>query len=250
MAREVFPASAKLMLNEYSVLNTDDRTGRYVQLIELLQAEGLIDVAGIQGHAFSTTGPVEQMTANLERLGATGLPILVTEMDVDGPELVQLIDFQRIFPLFWESEHIAGITLWGYRPGMWREPQQATLVYPNGAEKAALRWLKGYLRGTAPVVSGPASVDIASGYAAATELATFAAMAPAGLAYPPGTVVSWGVAPGPVGLDASQAVVFDEDSGRLLLDGATLAPGTYGVRIFADVDAIVSNLFDVQINVL
>jgi endo-1,4-beta-xylanase len=249
MAREVFPASAKLMLNEYSVLNTDDRTGRYVQLIELLQAEGLIDVAGIQGHAFSTTGPVEQMTANLERLGATGLPILVTEMDVDGPELVQLVDFQRIFPVFWESEHVAGVTLWGYRPGMWREPQQATLVYPNGAEKAALRWLKGYLRGTAPVVSGPASLDIASGYAAETELATFAAMAPEGVAYPAGSV-SWGVAPGPVGLDASQAVVFDEDSGRLLLDGATLAPGTYGVRIFADVDAIVSNLFDVQINVL
>jgi endo-1,4-beta-xylanase len=248
MAREMFPASARLMLNEYSVLNNDERTGRYVQLVELLKAEALIDAIGIQGHAFSTRGPVDQQIANLNRLGATGLPVLVTEMDIDGPELAQLADYQRIFPALWESEHVAGITLWGYRPGMWRDPQQATLVYPNGAEKAALRWLKGYLRKTAPVVEGPASVTVSAGYAPETELGVFIATAPGGAQYPDGTEVSWRVAPVPTGQpDASQAVVFQEGTGRLLLDGATLTAGTYGVRLYADVDATVSNLFDVQI---
>jgi endo-1,4-beta-xylanase len=249
MAREIFPPTAKLMLNEYSVINTDDRTGRYVQLIEALKAEGLIDVVGEQGHAFSTTGPTDQMVANLNRIGATGLPVLITEMDVDGPELVQLASFQRIFPAFWENDAVAGITLWGYREGMWRDAQQATLVYPNGAEKPALRWLKGYLRGTAPRVDGPASVSLVTS-AAGTEVATFVAQTPEGASYPEGTPVAWGVVPR-VGdpADASQAVAFDEGTGLLRLDGATLSPGSYSVRVYTDVDATVSNLFDVAITV-
>jgi endo-1,4-beta-xylanase len=247
MAREIFPPSAQLMLNEYSVINTDDRTGRYVQLVELLQAEDLIDGIGVQGHAFSTRGPIEQMVMNLDRLGATGLPIYFTEMDVDGPPLVQLADFQRLFPAFWEHDSVAGITFWGYRPGMWRDPQEATLIYPNGAEKPALRWLKGYLRGTAPVVDGPANLTVAAGYQPETELATFSVRDPAGAAYPDGAEVSWGVVPTPGATDASQAVAFDEGTGVLLLDGATLSAGTYSIQIYVDVDTTVSNLFDVEL---
>lgn len=247
MAREIFPPSAQLMLNEYSVLNTDERTGRYVELVETLQAEGLINGIGVQGHAFSTGGPVEQQVANLDRLGATGLPIYITEMDVDGPPLVQLATFQRIFPAFWEHPSVAGITLWGYREGMWREPQEATLVYPNGAEKPALRWLKGYLRGTTPQIEGPTTATVAAGYAPRTELAAFEARDPAGAPYPEGTEISWGVLPRTgVPEDASHAVIFDA-AGRLRLVGATLAAGTYSVRIFADADTTVSDLFDVQI---
>jgi endo-1,4-beta-xylanase len=250
MAREIFGEDARLVLNEYSVINTDARTARYVQLVELLQAESLIDAIGEQGHAFSTTGPVEQLTANLNLLGATGLPILITEMDIDGPDANQLVNFQRIFPAFWENEFVAGITLWGYREGHWRTAQQAPLVYENGAEKPALRWLKGYLRGTAPVVQGPATATVASGYAAGTELATFAATAPGGAAYPEGTAVAWSLVPVPgTEADASQAVAFEEGTGRLLLQGATLSPGLYSVRVYADVDATVSNLFEVVITV-
>jgi endo-1,4-beta-xylanase len=249
LAREVFPATAQLVLNEYSVENNDERTGRYIQLVELLQAEDLIDVIGTQGHAFSTTGPIEQMVTNLTRLGATGLPIIITEMDIDGPELQQLTNFQRVFKAFWEHESVAGITLWGYREGMWREPQQATLVYSNGAEKPALRWLKGYMRGTAPSVEGPAAVTVTSGYTAGTEVASFVARGPGAVSYPEATAVTWAVVPvtGGAAADGSQAVVFDQ--GRLLLDGATLSAGTYAIRVYADVDATVSDLFDVAITV-
>jgi endo-1,4-beta-xylanase len=238
------------MLNEYSVINTDDRTTRYVELVELLKAENLIDVIGFQGHAFSTRGPLDQMLANIERLGATGLPILVTEMDVDGPPLVQLADYQRLFPAFWENEHIEGITLWGYREGHWRTAQQATLVYPNGAEKPAFRWLKGYVRGTLPVVDGPATASVASGYRMGTELGSFVTSAPGGAAYPEGAQISWGVVPAPAGqADASQAIAFDEGTGLLRLEGARLSAGTYSIRIFADVDATVSNLFQLELTV-
>jgi endo-1,4-beta-xylanase len=244
MAREIFPPTARLMLNEYSVTNTDERTDRYLTLVGLLRQENLIDAVGDQVHAFSTTGPIDQMVQNLDRLGATGLPIYLTEMDVDGPEMEQLVDFQRLFPAFWEHESVRGITLWGYRDGMWRQDQQAQLVYANGAEKAAMRWLKGYLRGTAPVVSGPATATFASSSATGTEIATLSAAGPGGAALPTGAAVAWGVADG----SASQAVAFAEGTGRLELTGP-LPAGTYQVRVFADVDATVSNLHTIDITV-
>jgi endo-1,4-beta-xylanase len=139
MARDIFPPETKLMINEYNILSSDVNVTRYLEIIDLLQAEDLIDVIGVQGHAFSTRGSAEAMTQRLDRLGATGLSIQVTEMDVDGnpnqidmtPEqsdAVQLSAMQRIFPTLWAHPSVEGITIWGWRPGLWRTPQEAYLV--------------------------------------------------------------------------------------------------------------------------
>lgn len=45
-----------------------------------------------------------------------------------------------------------------------------------------------------------------------------------------------------------QALAFAPDTGRLEL-AKPLAPGSYTARLYVDVDAIVSNLYDVEINV-
>ena len=151
IARSRFPES-RLMINEYSVTNDRERTGQYLEIIELLQEEKLVDVIGVQGHAFSTRANVPTAThrRNLDRLSATGLPIHVTEMDVDGPtDEIQLADYQRIFPVFWEHPGVAGITMWGYLPGLWRSEERAYLVDANGAERPAMRWLKDYVQRTA-----------------------------------------------------------------------------------------------------
>jgi len=58
----------------------------------------------------------------------------------------QLMEYQRVFPLFWEHPAIQGITLWGYRPGHWRSAQGAYLAYDNGAERPALEWLRDYVQ--------------------------------------------------------------------------------------------------------
>jgi GH35 family endo-1,4-beta-xylanase len=145
MARAYLPHS-KLLLNEYSVVNTPTDLARYEQLIALLQAENLIDAIGEQGHAFSTRGSVDVMRASLDSLAATGLPIMITELDIDGPtDEIQLTDYQRIFPMFWEHPAVAGITLWGYRPGHWRTAEGAYLALDNGFERPALVWLRDYL---------------------------------------------------------------------------------------------------------
>lgn len=144
MARRHFPEAA-LVLNEYSVINSGETTGRYLEIVRLLQAEDLIDVIGVQGHSFSTTGRNEVMRTNLDRLAETGLPIQVTELDIDGEmDAQQLAEYQRIFPLFWEHPAVQGITLWGWRPGLWRGRFGANLLREDGSARPSMEWLMEY----------------------------------------------------------------------------------------------------------
>ncbi|RDV14698.1 T9SS C-terminal target domain-containing protein [Pontibacter diazotrophicus] len=147
LARKYFP-DTPLMLNDYSVENSLQNAQRYLNIINLLQAENLIDAIGIQGHAFSTRSvSVELLTQILDNYAATGLPIYITELDIDGrTDAVQLAEYQRIFPVFWEHPAVKGITLWGYRPGHWRTEQGAYLAYTNGAEREAFVWLQEYIQ--------------------------------------------------------------------------------------------------------
>lgn len=179
LARQYFP-NAKLMLNDYSITNDRTSTESYVYIVKTLAARGLIDLVGIQGHAFSTTeaAPMPNTRANLDYLAnKTGLPIYVTELDIDGnDDPVQLAGYQKIFPLFWEHPAVRGITLWGYRPGHWRTAQGAWLTYENGAERPAIQWLQRYVKNNLPVVpyqwltvSGNAAAGTVVGTAIATD---------------------------------------------------------------------------------
>lgn len=160
LGRTHFPDSV-LMINEYSVTNTPETTARYLEIIRLLQAEGLIDAIGVQGHAFSTTPetPMDVHRTHLDALGATGLPVYVTEFDIDGPDDdAQLASYQRVFPVFWEHPAVRGVTLWGFRPGLWRTEQGAHLIREDGSERPALAWLRAYVRGGAGATApAPAS---------------------------------------------------------------------------------------------
>ncbi|HYD83887.1 MAG TPA: endo-1,4-beta-xylanase, partial [Opitutus sp.] len=183
MARLYFPATTKLVLNEYSVTNEPARMQTYIGIVNLLKAEGLIDAVGVQGHSFSTRSysgnlpeTSAQTKASLDLLAATGMPIMVTEMDIDGGtpdapnDAGQLSEYQRIFPIFWEHPAVVGITLWGYRPGLWRNAQAAYIVRSDATERPAMTWLKETVRGervavampVTPLVSGSGVVTLAA----------------------------------------------------------------------------------------
>jgi hypothetical protein len=152
-------------------------TDEYLKIINILKRENLIDVVGLQAHAFefipnnpnvpSIPGhpyePVEDMAvhkANLERLAATGVPIQITELDLDGfavngvpGDEMQLTYYRRTVPTFWEHPLVEGITLWGWRqPSHWRNAQNAPVILSNGTLKPAAHWLFNYVRGIAPVI--------------------------------------------------------------------------------------------------
>ena len=73
LARQYFPR-AKLMLNDYSIENETPQTTRYIKLIKhAASIERLIDIIGLQGHAFSQSEapPMPTYRANLDRIAAT-----------------------------------------------------------------------------------------------------------------------------------------------------------------------------------
>ncbi len=152
-AKERFP-NAKLMINDYGIMGNISATTNYINIIEDLQERDLIDVIGVQSHAFSIVSSLpSDIKRTLDMLGETGLPIQATEMDIDGdPEgteaesdSVQLARYQRIFPVFWEHPAVEGVTLWGWRPGLWRDDQEAYIVRADGEERPAIQWLRTYV---------------------------------------------------------------------------------------------------------
>ncbi len=157
LARRYFPGK-KLVLNEYGVLGDTSLTNQYLTIINLLKAENLIDVIAVQCHAFETNTDYGRsaatLSANLDRLAATGLPIMITEMDIDGAtDQIQLAEYQRVFPIFWNHPSVIGITLWGYRPGLWRNDQGANLVLADNTERPAMQWLRTFVGNFPPVVT-------------------------------------------------------------------------------------------------
>lgn len=172
IARGYFPNS-RLMINDFSITNSPADTQRYLQIIELLQAEHLVDAIGVQGHAFSTRPNIPMSThiASLDALAASGLPVYVTELDIDGPtDEVQLADYQRVFPVFWEHPGVQGITLWGFRPGHWRTAQGAYIVLENGAERPAMVWLQQYVRDNIPAVTSGQAFTVSEAAAGGTTV--------------------------------------------------------------------------------
>ncbi len=143
-AREYCP-NARLALNDYGVINNNSSTTDYLRLIDILQDRELIDVIGEQGHFFETT-PIQTIQENLTRLQATGLPVHISEFDVNiADDEDQQARYEVLFPALWQHPAVHGITLWGYRQGqIWRP--DAYLIRSDGSKRPAMVWLENYIQ--------------------------------------------------------------------------------------------------------
>jgi endo-1,4-beta-xylanase len=173
MARKYCPSTTKLILNEYSVLHDDNVTTNYINLIKLLQDRGLIDGVGIQGHYFEFRSHVNATSGNyvyspttlknnLNRIAALGLPIYITEFDIDETsDSNQLAQYQIYFPVFWANPAVKGITFWGYiQNDVWTSHPDTYLLLSDGTERPAMQWLKTYvLKPIPPVLLSPTGSD-------------------------------------------------------------------------------------------
>jgi endo-1,4-beta-xylanase len=145
-ARQYCP-DAKLHLNEYRILNSTETTDQYLTIIDTLQSRGLIDGIGLQGH-FIEDADTAVMRSNLDRLAETGLPIYVTEYDVNiADDTLQYLKYREQFPVIWEHPGVAGVTLWGYIQGrIWRK--DSYLIMKDGSKRQSMKWLSEYVKNT------------------------------------------------------------------------------------------------------
>jgi len=162
LARQYMPDSTLLILNEYNVLHSNTVTNNYLALIDTLKVRNLIDGIGIQGHYFefrshvgsssSYVYDIPTIKSNFNRLIATGIPVYITEFDIDEEvDSIQVEQYSIYFPIFWDNPGVKGITLWGYIEGdVWSSHPNTYLLDYYGHERPALDWIRTYINTPQP----------------------------------------------------------------------------------------------------
>jgi len=144
LARKYLP-NAKLLINDYGILNSSSNTDAYINVINILKDSSLIDGIGCQAHGLENTSAAT-VKSNLDKLAATGLPIYISEFDLNiQNDNQQKTKFQELFPVMWQHPAVEGVTLWGYIQGKtWLT--YSYLVNTNGTARPALWWLADYIK--------------------------------------------------------------------------------------------------------
>ena len=121
LARELDP-DAELYINEYSMLNcvqSPANIREYADTIRALVARGApIDAIGIQGHVGRQPRDPEMVISDLDLLVPMGMPVQITEFDINTPDEDLQADYLRDFLIaVYSHPVITGVTLWGFWEG-------------------------------------------------------------------------------------------------------------------------------------
>lgn len=142
LAYERWP-NAILIYNDYNTFQWD--TDAYIELVRTLRDAGApIDAYGCQSHDVDNISKSSLQTAMNKIQDAVKLPMYITELDINiESDEQQKAQYQNIFPMMWEAEYCAGVTLWGYIYGStWVDHSG---LYKNNSERPAMTWLKEYM---------------------------------------------------------------------------------------------------------
>ncbi|MEO0586082.1 MAG: endo-1,4-beta-xylanase [Planctomycetota bacterium] len=118
---------ANLFLNDFSILagnglNKPKQDFMYDTVRYLLDEGAPIDAIGFQAHMGGGLTPPYRLEAILDRFAELGLPIMITEYDVDVPDPVVQERYTRDFmTLVFSHPSVSGFTTWGFwQPNMWQ----------------------------------------------------------------------------------------------------------------------------------
>ena len=142
MAYERFPNSI-LIYNDYNSFTWD--LDNYITLVRTLRDAGApIDAYGNQSHDVSSISQSDLRNAMKKQQDALKMPMYITELDIDiADDNKQKSQLQSIFPVMWEADYCAGVTLWGYILGATWVKNSG--LYRNGKERPSMTWLKEYI---------------------------------------------------------------------------------------------------------
>ncbi len=138
LARSLEP-EAQLFLNEYGMLNSSTSAewiGRYLAFAERLRAAGApIDGLGVQGHVGRQVRAPAEVLADLDLLAKAGLPVQITEFDLNTPDEALQADYTRDFLIACYSHPaVTGFTMWGFWQSRHWKPD-AAMFRPDWSEK-------------------------------------------------------------------------------------------------------------------
>ena len=146
MAFERFPNSI-LIYNDYNSFQHD--VDNYLKLVQTLRDAGApIDAYGNQSHDVNNISANNLKTVMKKQQDALKMPMYITELDIDiADDNQQKKQYESIFPLMWEADYCAGVTIWGYIHGAtWVDNSG---IIKGGKDRPAMTWLREYMQSDA-----------------------------------------------------------------------------------------------------
>lgn len=142
LAYERWP-DAILIYNDYNTFQHD--TNNYLDLVRTLRDYGApIDAYGNQSHDVNDIS-VSKLQSSMKTLDdGLKMPMYITELDIDvADDAKQKEQYEKIFPMMWEAEHCAGVTIWGFIHGATWVSNSG--IIKNGKDRPAMTWLREYM---------------------------------------------------------------------------------------------------------
>ena len=143
LAHERFPNSI-LIYNDYNSFQHD--VDAYITLVQTLRDAGApIDAYGNQSHDVNNISATNLASVMKKQQDALKMPMYITELDIDiADDAKQKKQYESIFPLMWEADYCAGVTIWGYIHGAtWVDNSG---IIKNGKDRPAMTWLREYMQ--------------------------------------------------------------------------------------------------------
>ena len=145
MAHERWP-DAILIYNDFNTFQWD--TDPYIDLVRTLRDAGApIDAYGCQSHDLGGVSGSDFQAAMTKIQNAVKMPMYITEYDIaDENDANQKWNYQQHFPIMWEADYCAGVTLWGWHYGMTWIGNGSSGLIKDKKERSALTWLREYMQ--------------------------------------------------------------------------------------------------------
>ena len=150
LAHERWP-NAILIYNDFNTFQWN--TDQFIDLVKTLRDAGApIDAYGCQSHDLGGVSQ-ENFRATMEKIhNALKMPMYISEYDIgDTNDANQKWNYQQHFPVMWEADYCAGVTLWGWFYGhTWIKDNNTgeegiSGLIKNKQERSALKWLREYM---------------------------------------------------------------------------------------------------------
>ena len=144
MAHERWPESI-LIYNDFNTFQYN--TDQFIDLVTKLRDAGApIDAYGCQSHDLTDCNITTFKNSMAKLQNTIKMPMYISEYDLgtydDNQQKTQM---QNQFPLMWEADYCAGVTLWGFIYGhTWTENGNSGLI-KDGKDRPAMTWLREYM---------------------------------------------------------------------------------------------------------
>jgi endo-1,4-beta-xylanase len=131
--------NAKMFLNDYGNLGEGSLDTEFKRIIKrLLELGAPIEGIGLQAHFGLQLTPPEELNSRLDAFGAFGLPLAITEFDVNTSNEPLQADYLRDFlTIAFANKNVSSFLMWGFWEGQHWLPDAAMYrkdwsIKPNG----------------------------------------------------------------------------------------------------------------------